>query len=57
MFTNVHGKDDDILHAYNKAMFGFLYLKWKYDSILTDKTEHKTTKTDPVERIGFRFKS
>jgi len=26
-------------------------------SILTDKTDDKTTKADPVERIGFRLKS
>ena len=26
-------------------------------SIVTDKKDDKTTKADPVERIGFRFKS
>jgi hypothetical protein len=29
-------KDEDIEHSYNKFLFMFLILKWKYDSIVTE---------------------
>merc|ERR1712065_73256 len=37
MFTNVYGKDEDIQHSYTKILFGFLYLKWNYDSFVFDR--------------------
>lgn len=36
MFTNVYGKDGDIAHTYSRLVFGFLYLKWNFDSIMYD---------------------
>lgn len=36
MFTNVFGKDEDIQHSYTRILFGFLYLKWKFDSVMFD---------------------
>jgi len=36
MFTNVYGKDEDIQHSYIKALFGFLYMKWFFDSVVFD---------------------
>ncbi|CAD8118208.1 unnamed protein product [Paramecium sonneborni] len=35
IFTNRIGKDDDINHQYQMWQYGFLYLKWKFDSIIT----------------------
>ena len=36
MFTNNMNKDEDIQHSYNKLLFAFLFLKWKYDSIVEE---------------------
>ncbi|KRX05652.1 Cytochrome b5-like heme/steroid binding domain [Pseudocohnilembus persalinus] len=45
MFTNVFGKDEDIQHSYTRVLFGFLYLKWNFDSIMFD---YKTKRVIPL---------
>lgn len=44
MFTNNLNKDEDIQHSYNKLLFMFLFLKWKYDSIITDYKNYNIIK-------------
>ena len=51
----------ELIHIKKYSIF-FFFLKIRNyglasNSILTDKTHDKTTKADPVERIGFRFKA
>jgi hypothetical protein len=40
IFTNSELYDDDIKHDYKRYLFPFLFLKWRYDSLLTAITEH-----------------
>jgi len=35
MFTNVQKYDEDIQHAYKVYLYPFLYLKWRFDSIVS----------------------
>lgn len=35
MFTNIIKYDEDIQHEYKVYLYEFLYLKWRFDSLMT----------------------
>lgn len=43
MFTNSQLYDDDIKHEYKVYLYPFLYLKWRFDSLISAIT-HKNTR-------------
>lgn len=34
MFTNIQKYDEDIQHSYKVYLYQFLYMKWRYDSLV-----------------------
>lgn len=35
MFTNIQKYDEDIQHQYKVYLYQFLYLKWRFDSLIS----------------------
>lgn len=52
MFTNIQLYDEDIQHEYKVYLFEFLYLKWRFDSLVS-----AIKNKNYVPFLRFRFKS
>lgn len=44
MFTNIVKYDEDIQHSYKVYLFEFLYLKWRFDSLVSAIEKKSTVK-------------